>query len=224
MRCCLLNIVYISKASDIDEVLKNWQKKLPLTVKRKIVKDKIFFEKQGEKIECKAFYFNKTKDKVYENIGEKIKSIIVANEYRNVVVSNEIKNNDMIMENLKELNILDGRWLFNYLLNDIIRYILQKKNKEINQCEISILVNKTTDTNVQNILNIAQSAKVLNIVTQNLDVFKQIEDRLYDEKGIMIRVTNNKKRSLLRSDIIVNLDFLETELEKYYLPSKRNCN
>lgn len=219
-----MNIVYISKAKNIDEILNKWQKKLPLAIKKRIIKNKIYFEKQGENIECKVLFFEKTKDKVLENIGQNIRNTIIANEYKNVVISNELKQNIIIQNNLKSLNVLNGRWLFNYLLCDTINYILLKKNKEINKSEISILVNKTTDTNIQNILNIAQNVKVLNIVTENIAVFKQIEEKLYEEKGIMIRVTNNKKRTMIRSDIVVNLDFSEEELEKYSIPSKRsNC-
>lgn len=217
-----MNIVYIKKANNIDEILTNWQKRLPVGIKRKIAQNKIYFEKQGEDIECKFFFYDKTKDKVLENIGQRIKNTITANEYKNVVISNELKNIPIIKNNLKELYLLKGSWLFNYLLSDTINYILLKKGKEISKTEISILVNKTTDTNIQNILNIAQNAKILNIVTENLAVFKQIEEKLYAEQGIMIRVTNNKKRSLLKSDIIINLDFSEEEINKYAIPNKRN--
>ena len=157
-----------------------------------------------------------------DHIGETLKKTIVVNEYKNVVVSNELKKNTVIINKLQGLDILNGRWLFNYLIYDVINYILAKKNKEIEKSEISVLVNKTTDTFIQNILNIAKNAKILNIVTENIAVFKQIEEKLYDDFGIMIRVTNNKKRSLLKSDVIINLDFTEEELAKYYLPSKRN--
>lgn len=219
-----MNIVYISKANSIDEVLEKWQIKLPLFIKKKIIKNKIYFKKNGENIECKLFFTEKNKDKVLENIGQNIKNVVVKNEYKNIVISNQLKNNELITNKLQELNILNGRWLFNYLIYDTINYILQKKDKQIENSEISILVNKTTDTNIQNILNIAKNAKILNIVTENIPVFKQVEDKLYNEMGIMIRVTNNKKRSLLKSDIIINLDFSEDELNKYYIPSKRsNC-
>ena len=146
-----MNIVYVSKANDMDEILHKWQTKLPNVIKKKIVKNKIYFEKQGENVECKAFFTDKTKDKVIENIGQNIKNVIVANEYKNVVISNEIKQNKIIVSKLQELNILNGRWLFNYLIYDVVNYILGKKNKEINQSEISVLVNQTTDTNIQNI-------------------------------------------------------------------------
>ncbi len=217
-----MNIVYIEKAKSADEILKKWQRKLPLSMKRRLVKNKVYFQKQGENIECKVFFYDGIKDKVLEHIGETLKKTIVVNEYKNVVVSNELKKNTVIINKLQGLDILNGRWLFNYLIYDVINYILAKENKEIEKSEISVLVNKTTDTFIQNILNIAKNAKILNIVTENIAVFKQIEEKLYDDFGIMIRVTNNKKRSLLKSDVIINLDFTEEELAKYYLPSKRN--
>lgn len=217
-----MNIVYIEKAKNMDEVLAKWQKRLPLLIKKRIAKSKVYFEKQEENVESKVFLLDKLTDKDLEKIGQNLKNTVVTNEYKNIVISNELKKNAIIMDKLQGLNILNGRWLFNYLIFDVINYILSKKNKEIEKAEISILVNKTTDNNIQNILNIAQNAKILNIVTENIAIFKQIEEKLYEEQGIMIRVTNNKKRSLLKSDIIINLDFSEEELAKYYLPSKRN--
>lgn len=217
-----MNIVYIEKARSIEEILSKWQRRLPLSMKKRLAKSKVYFEKQGENVECKVFFYKEMKDKVLENIGQNLKNTITTNEYKSVVISNELKKNTIIMDKLQGLNILDGRWLFNYLISDVINYILLKKNKEIEKAEISILVNKTTDSNIQNLLTIAQNVKILNIVTENLAIFKQIEEKLYTEQGIMIRVTNNKKRSLLKSDIIINLDFTEEEVSKYYLPSKRS--
>lgn len=219
-----MNIVYIEKAKSMDEILSKWQKKLPLSMKRRIIKNKVYFQKQGENIECKVFLYEGIKDKVLEHIGDNLNKTITVNEYKNIVISNELKKNSIIMDKLTKLNILNGRWLFNYLIYDVINYILLKKNKEIEKAEISIMVNSTTDTFIQNILNIAKNAKILNIVTENIAIFKQIEEKLYNEQGIMIRVTNNKKRSLLKSDVIINLDFTEEELAKYYLPSKRNSS
>ncbi len=217
-----MNIVYIEKTDNIDDVLTKWKRKMPLNIKRRMVKNKVVIETLGENAECKAFFDSKSKDKVLENIGKKIKDMVMGNGYRNVVISNELKKNEIIMKNLQELNILNGIWLFNYLVGDIIDYIAMKKNKEINKMEVAILVNKTTSINMENIINIAQNAKILNIVTENLGVFNQFEEKLYDELGIMVRVTNNKKKSLLKTDVIINLDFDESEVAKYYLPSKRN--
>ena len=217
-----MNIVYIENVDNIDDMLTKWQRRMPLCIKRKIVKNKVLIKNSGENADCKVFFNSKTKDKVLENIGEKLKDTVIGSGYKNVVISNELKKSEIIMEKIQELNILNGKWLFNYLVGDIINYIAQKKNKEINNMEISVLVNKTTSMNIENIMNIAKNAKILNIITENLAVFNQFAEKLYDELGIMIRVTNNKKKSLLKSDVIVNFDFPETEVAKYYLPSKRN--
>ncbi len=217
-----MNIVYVSKANDVDEMITNFGKKLPLCIKRRLAKNKVILNKQGENIECKAFFYDKLKDKELQKIGQKMKQIILANEYKNIVVSNALKKRLSVYNELKGLNILNGRWLFNYLIYDVINYILDKKRAKITESEISILVNQTTDTNIQNILKIAQNVKILNIVTDNIAIFKQIEEKLYNDMGIMVRVTNNKRKSLLKSDIIINLDFDEENFNKYNVPNKRN--
>lgn len=210
--------MYIEKAKEIDEILTKFQRKLPRLIKKKIVSSKVYFEKKEENIECKVF-FEKPNDKALVKLAKNLRDTIVNNEYKNIIIANELKENVIIMDNLQSLNILNGRWLFNYLIYDIIAYILEKKNKDISTSEISFFVNKTTDTNIQNILKIAENAKVLNIITKNISVFKQMEDKIFKETGIMIRVTNNKKRSLLKSDVIINLDYNEEEIIKYNLPS-----
>lgn len=215
-----MNIVYISKTSDVNDVLGKFQKKLPNGVKSKIAKNKIYFKNEGENFECKYYTGKKYKEKDIIKIGQRICSNVSGRGYKTIVLSNDVKLEEKICEQLKNLNILNGRWLFNYIAYDVIEYILQKKNKEINEAEISILVNETTDINVQNIFRIAENVKLLNVVTENISVFKQIEEKLLNEKGIMIRVTNNKKKVLLKSDVILNLDFNEEQFRKYNIPNR----
>lgn len=217
-----MNVVYISETTEVNDVLGKFQKKLPSSIKKHIAKNKIYFKKQQEDIECKVFIGNKFKEKDISNLGQIIKDTITGNAYKTAVLSNKIKEYKNILDKLDGITLLDGHWLFNYMVYDIVNYILQKENKQINNSEISILVNNTTQTNVENILTISQKAKILNIVTENISAFKQIEEKLFEEKGIAIRVTNNKKRVLLKSDVIINLDFNEEELRKYSIPSRRN--
>ena len=71
-----------------------------------------------------------------------------------------------------------------------------------------------------NIIEIAKKVKRLNVVTNNIQKFKKVEEYLYNEFGIMIRVSNNPKKDLLNSDIIINIDFPKETLKKYQLPNK----
>ena len=41
------------------------------------------------------------------------------------------------------------------------------------------------------------------------------KDKLEEKENIIITVTNNKKKSLKKSKLIVNFDFEEEELKKY---------
>lgn len=81
--------------------------------------------------------------------------------------------------------------------------------------EATILVNDFTDINREIIIDIAKSIKRLNIVTNHIEKCKKIQEYLYNEFGIMLTVTNNKRRSLSKSKIIVNIDFVEENINKY---------
>ena len=50
--------------------------------------------------------------------------------------------------------------------------------------------------------------------------FSSIESYLYNEKGIIVRISNNYKTSLNKTNIIINMDFSENMISKYYIPSK----
>ena len=47
--------------------------------------------------------------------------------------------------------------------------------------------------------------------------FKKIEEKLYDEYGIAIQFSNSYKKSLSKSNIIINLDFDEIDLNEYLI-------
>ena len=82
---------------------------------------------------------------------------------------------------------------------------------------ISVLVNDLTDYTIENLKTFANEYKTLNIVTNHIDKFKKIEDKIYEEQGLRITVTNNKKKSLLKSKIILNIDFPKELLNKYII-------
>ncbi len=67
---------------------------------------------------------------------------------------------------------------------------------------------------------IAKNIKRLNIVTNHINKCKRIEEHLYDEFGIMLNVSNNKKTSLLRAEVIINIDFPAELLNKYNIYDK----
>ena len=53
-----------------------------------------------------------------------------------------------------------------------------------------------------------------------MEKFKKLEEQILEEYGIMITVNNNKKKSLTKADIILNLDFPNELINKYRIAEK----
>ena len=81
--------------------------------------------------------------------------------------------------------------------------------------EIAFLTNDANNLNKQIILELSQKVKRLNIITNHIEEFQDIEDYLYNEMGIMIKLSNNKKTDLLKTNIIINMDFMEDIINQY---------
>lgn len=139
-----------------------------------------------------------------------------------VCLSQNLMNNKIFMEFIKSesVKVFDGKWLFEFLINDCIEYICLAKKEKMQYQEISFLINKANKNIVYNIFEIAPKIKNLNIITPDSKQFKSIEKRLYEENGIILNVINNYNKSLLKSDIIFNFDFSEEEINKYSIPRK----
>lgn len=157
----------------------------------------------------------------YKQIKNKfiIKLIIKMLEKQNckIVLSKYLLRNEYFIKELRNSKIeyLKGESLFNYNILDMLKYIANVKKKEVKQLEISILINNVIDTNM--IKYMAMNVKRVNIVTSQIEKFRRIEEELQNELGISILITNNKRKSLLKSEIIVNIDFDKELLELYQI-------
>ena len=112
-------------------------------------------------------------------------------------------------------DIPDGKWLLEILSCETLGYIVEKKNLKKQELMVSILVNQLSEITLENIKQLVKEYKRINIVTNHIQQLKKLEDEILEEEGIMITVTNNKKKSLLKSNIILNIDF-PTELINQY--------
>lgn len=213
-----MKIIYIRETKDTCDI-----------VKRIILKIKCFFNIIDiEKLDNKEIYNlpifanqNISKYRI-KKLSKKIIKILDKHEASNVVLSKYLYT----LENLKNelysqnINILEGRYIFKCLSNQIIEYILKIKNKKIQDSEISILINDLNNINKELIVDIAKNIKTLNIVTNHINRFKNIEEYLYNEFGILINISNNKKISILNAQIILNFDFPEEILNQYNIYNK----
>lgn len=152
---------------------------------------------------------------------KRIKKILEKTDCKTVIVSKYLKGQEKFMELLSNymINVIDGKWLFSVLSDRVLDYIVKKKNLKKEEVNISFLVNKDySDYLIENIKKVVNTYKSINIVTPNLGKFKKLERDILEKEGTMITVTNNKKKSLMRSKIILNFDFKTNEINKYNIP------
>lgn len=142
---------------------------------------------------------------------------LMKNEVTNVVLSKELcENRDLInVINASNINIFDGRWLEKYLSIQILDYIVEQKNIKKEETEIAITVNQITDFSIEIIKILAKQYKKLTTVTNHIEKLRKIEKDIYDKEGVLILVSNNQKKSLLKAQIILNIDFNRVVLNKY---------
>lgn len=157
-----------------------------------------------------------TNEKQIEKIATKTNKIIKKySTSKKIVLSKEICKEQKYINYLNTygLEIQDGKWLFEILLPEITEYIVNKK--KIEKTNISIMINDLTDLEFENIKILARKYKSINIVTNHIEKFKKLEKQLQENEGIIITITNNKKKSLMKSQIILNIDFPKELINKY---------
>ena len=62
-----------------------------------------------------------------------------------------------------------------------------------------------------------ENFKTANIVTNDIERLKNVQDNLLENDGILIAVSNNKKKALKRAKYIINVNLNKEELEKYVI-------
>lgn len=159
---------------------------------------------------------NRKISKLYKKISSRVTNDNL------VVLSDAINEDERILGIVykNRLKVLDGKWLFSILLQDTTKYIVECQKKELKNQIITILINRPNDIVLASLKSLAKEIKLLKIVTTNSKYFKKVENQLYNELGIPILIVNNRKKSLLNSDIIINIDFSEKEINQYNINRK----
>ena len=149
------------------------------------------------------------KTKKAEKLAQKTIKILEKTNSKKVVLSKQISKQEEYINYLHSYGakIIEGKWLFKALTLKVLEYVVEKKRLKKEEIQISILINEIEPNMLENIKEIVKQYKRVNIVTNHFEKFKKIEQQIFDEYGIMITVTNNKKKSLSKSQLILNVDF-----------------
>lgn len=162
------------------------------------------------------------KDKIKEKKIKKLVKQMQKYKIKTAILSENLYNIETLKNEIYSvnINILDGKYLFKLLIGEIIKYICKKTNTSVEKMEISFLTNDVNNINKEIIISLAEKVKTLNIITNHIEEFRNIEDYLYNEKGIIIKISNNYKTALQKTNIIINMDFPEDTINKYSIPIK----
>ena len=180
-------------------------------------------DKLNQKNNNKLINIIKIKKEKNKNLKlNKIIKIIKKYNFKNVILSNNLYNDDKIKDILinNKINIIDGKTLYEALLFKIVEKISIMQKTKIEKYELSILIKEKNEIRVSNIIKLAKKCKILNIITNNIKQFEKLEKYLKNKYGIILNVTTNTDKSLLNSNIIINLDYLFDEFSNINLPRK----
>ena len=152
-----------------------------------------------------------------EKLAIKTKNMLRQSNCNKIIISKKIRKQEQYMNYLYtyDLDIVDGRWLFEVLSEKILDYVVSKKDLKKEDTQLSILVNDLSDIMLEKIKILVKQYKRINIITNHIGKFKKIEEQFLSKDGIMITVTNNKKKSIAKSKLILNVDFPEELINKY---------
>ena len=159
------------------------------------------------------------KNRCNKSIIHKIVNII--NKYNNtyLVISRNLKKDKDFINTLQSnnLRIIEGKKLFKINLCNILDEICKKYNINKKICKISILTNNNDNEIIKLINSIISEFKSINIVTNHYNLFDKLQNSILNKYGSILYITNNKKKALCNSNIIINIDFPQELINKYFI-------
>ena len=160
-------------------------------------------------------YVNKEKRNYKIKIIKKLKRKLKKVGDKNVIFSKEIKN--ILSEN--NMFNRESKLIYKENIIQIINNVILLKGNNPNEENIYVLIKSNNMTNNQKILSMISTYKTVNIITPIIKNFIKLEQRL-EEESELISVSNNKRKSLLKAEYILNIDFTEEDIAQYSINRK----
>lgn len=178
---------------------------------------KIFIKVIVEKIEngviilIPKYDFNKSNNFIKNKIIKQINNKLENNNIKYVVFEEKLQS---LKNQIENIDVLNGKYLMKNVVFEILKHIYKIKKTNIKLENIYIFLNEYTPNNISIVKMLSTKCKTVNIITENLKYFSRLEESLYKE-GILITVSNNKRKSAKNAEIIINFDFSKSSIEKY---------
>lgn len=180
------------------------------------------------------FFCNKQEITAYILVVRQMKAIYISNESLSArkvkkiikkqgkdacffVLTKNVKQNKKIIKviNKLELPICDGRWLFKYLVVQVLEYIEKQQKKKIEEQNLAFMIDSYNEIVEFYIKYLTNKVKSLKIITEKRNKFKQIENEMFQNDGTVLTISNNKRKALKNIDIIINFEYSEEKINKF---------
>ena len=115
-------------------------------------------------------------------------------ENLNYATNNIIKTKSFIKE--RKIFFFDGNGLFEYIIYEILMYIINIQNRKPGLEDIYIIANNIDEVMLGNIIFLSTKFKNVNIVSKNIGKYDYIETLVYNNTGNSVILLNNKRKSL----------------------------
>lgn len=224
-----MGIIYIKESIDDYELIRNNEEKLFGCIKRiiaikRIIKNEIVIKDidENNKIMIIPRLYeneeikknNKLINQIIENIKKCEKDVF---KIRKIVLSKKMKKYKELntILSLNKYEVVQGKEFTKYCLNSIIQYIYKYRKRKMCEDNIAILIDEKDKFILEKIKLLAMHFKTVNVISSNLKQFERFEKDLYHKSGVLINVSNNKRKSLLKMDIIINYNLKNGQIEQY---------
>lgn len=157
----------------------------------------------------KIYFITNVKKEIYKKINKKLEKEKTQTQKVQLILSKQLKS---YKEQLKQYKIVDGKQIFIKSIEEILEKVLGENI--IQMQDIYILTNRYSEQSISLINKLMDKVKSINIITKEIEKYKTFEE-IMQEKGIAISVANNKKKSLKKAKIIINIDLSQEELLTY---------
>lgn len=146
--------------------------------------------------------------KINKKSLKKINKILQIEACNLVCISDELKRKQDFLKfiNDKNIKIIDGKWLLNFLRIDILKYICNKRKIKPETQEVIVVASKNSELVSESIKRLSDIVKNINIVTDEASTFKKLVDEIFESKGLIIKISKKLRKNLSKSAIVINLD------------------
>lgn len=159
-----------------------------IKIKKKLIK-------AIKKLKIEAIVFSKSLEGEFE---VRIRDILNSNDNNNIGIK-----------------IINGKKLMEYMQYEILEYIIKKRKEDIKLEDVYIVFKKDSKLDLNFLKKFIENFRMTNIVTNEVDRLKNVQDNLLENDNILISVSNNKRKALKRAKYILNVNLDKAELEKY---------